>query len=141
MLERKAFWACAAVVGLGLAGSGCSSAAQYVLIGTPRAPAADGWAEVDVADRSAAELVLDLRHLPPPTEVQPETTCYVVWARPSVGKPVRLAVLQYNRQTWTSGLTVRAPLRAFTLLVTAEKSPNEPRPSALIVVERSVSVD
>jgi len=103
------------------------------------APGATGYVNSDVDDNGNLMLEVELQHLPPPGDLDPTLTTYVVWIRPTSGagfQNLGQLVLDSNRR---GSLTTSTPYSSVEVVVTAEASPTPAEPSRFTVLQGTAS--
>ena len=125
---------------LTLTWTGCGGAPDYLLIGSARAPSADGIVELDEIDGGTALVTVHMERLPPPRNLGEGNRHYVVWFESDDGKKVRAGELVYQVETRTGDLIKTCPFSRFTLKVTAEKTPEPAAPGSFVVAEQRISL-
>ncbi len=103
------------------------------------APGAAGFVNSDVDDNGNLVLEVELDHLPPPMDLDPMLTTYVVWIRPVSGggfQNVGQLVIDNNRH---GELTTTTPYGMVEVIVTGEASATPAEPSRFTVLQGSAS--
>lgn len=99
------------------------------------APSAIGTITTSVDDNKNTLVTLEVEHLPPPTNLDPSLTTYVVWIRPRAGGDV-LNVGQLEMTPDRTGeLQAATPHANFDVLLTAESSATVRQPSRFVVLQ------
>jgi hypothetical protein len=119
----------------------CGADGRFVLVGSARAPSASGIVEVDDLGGDNAQVAVHLEYLHPPGRLDPSLKTFVVWFVPPAGGAVRAGSLRYDSAQRTGDLTETSPFHRFTVLVTAEREPEPPKPSAYVIATQEVIVD
>jgi hypothetical protein len=117
---------------------GCSGFSGLILIGSARAPGADGYAEVEEAGRGA-RVTIHMERLPAPWQLGEGLKYYLVWFEGKGGKTVRGGTLAYKPEERTGDLVRTCPFRKFRIRITAERSQEATAPDELTIAERTVS--
>ena len=120
---------------------GCGSSPDYLLIGSARAPSADGIVEVDEIDGGKALITVHMERLPPPRHLGEGNTVYLVWFEGENGKTLKAGELAYKQETRTGDLMKTCPFSKFRLKITAEPKADAARPGGFIVAEQRISID
>jgi hypothetical protein len=128
------------VLALLLNGS-CGGPSGDVIVGTARAPGADGLIDAEEEGSSGALVNVHMERLPAPEQLGEGLKYYVVWYESKGGKPIRAGSLTYQREARTGDLVKTCPYREFRVRITAERSQDTQTPSELTIAERAVSVD
>jgi hypothetical protein len=126
---------------LALLGTGCGGAPDYLLIGSARAPSADGMVEVEELDGGTALVTVHMERLPPPRHLGEGNTVYLVWFEAENGKTVKAGELDYKVETRTADLIKTCPFKKFGLKITAEPGANTERPGDFVVAEQHISLE
>jgi len=103
------------------------------------APGATGFVNSDVDDNGNLALEVELEHLPPPADLDPTLTTYVVWIRPTSGggfQNVGQLMIDSNRR---GELSTTTPYSTVEVIVTAEASSTPMEPSRFTVLQGSAS--
>lgn len=119
----------------------CGADGRFVMLGSARAPSASGIVEVDDLGGASAQVAVHLEFLHPPNRLAPDLKSYVVWFVPPAGGAVRAGTLRYDSAQRTGDLTETSPFHHFTLLVTAERETEPPKPSSYVIATQEVLVD
>ena len=115
-----------------LVASACAT--TYPLRPAERTPAAAGTINTAVDANNNTELRIHVRHLPPPSSLDPALRTFVVWVRPVGGAQYR-NVGQIDIGANREGeLRTTTPHPAFDVLVTAEASGAPSQPGAHVVL-------
>ncbi len=113
-----------------------ASAPQQPLAARPLvAPGATGTISSKLDDNHNLLLEVKLAHLPPPSNLDPELTTYVVWIRPLSGgsyQNVGQLIMGSDRE---GELTTSTAFGEVDLIVTAEASPTPREPSIFTVLQ------
>lgn len=126
---------------LALPWTGCGGAPDYLLIGTARAPSADGVVEVDEIDGASGLVTVHMERLPPPRHLGEGNTVYLVWFESEKGKTVKAGELSYKVESRTGDLMKTCPFEKFRLKITAEPRPDVERPSDFVIAEQRISFE
>ena len=123
---------------LGTALLSCSGSKEYVIVGTARAPGADGTVVVEETEGGNQLVTLVLRHLPPPERLGEGLQLYVVWFIPEGGQPIKAGKLAYDPDKREGRLVATSPESSFVLRVTAEQDPAVAEPGEQVVAEQQI---
>lgn len=121
-----------------LAATGCAGPSKYQVVGSTRAPDADGRITVQKVEGGNAMVTLDLDHLAPPSRMEDGATTYVVWFQKQGQTPSRVGQLAYDIGRRTGTMRATTTDRQFGVLVTAERSGVVPTPGAAVIFEKQV---
>lgn len=117
---------------------GCNRPADYALVGSAYVPSTQGDIEVEKIDKGEILINITLDQLPPPGQVEPGLTYYVVWFT-SVGEPpVRQRALDYDAEAKVGRASIPTSLREFEVQVTAEAEEAPRQPSSLLVASQKI---
>jgi len=128
------------VVLLALLLAACGGSPDYLLIGTARAPSADGTVQVDDIGGDGGLVTVHMERLPPPRHLGEGNTAYMVWFE-ATGKTIKAGELDYKVTTRTGDLMKPCPFGTFKLKITAESKPDAERPSDFVIAEQTISFD
>ncbi len=120
---------------------GCGGSPDYLLIGTARAPSADGMVQVDDIDGAGGLVTVHMERLPPPRHLGEGNTAYLVWFEDRDGETIKAGELDYRVETRTGDLMKPCPFSVFKLKITAESKPDAKRPSDFVVAEQTISFE
>ena len=116
--------------------TGCAS--TYMLRPSDRTPAATGKIKAKADENGNRELKVQVKHLPPPSNLEQTMRTFVVWLRPNADVSFRnVGQLRLNDDR-SGELSTTTPLRSFEVLVTAEASGTPPSPSDIVVLRGHV---
>lgn len=118
--------------------SACNRPADYALVGSAYVPSTQGDIRIEKIDKSQVLINITLDHLPPPGQIEPGLTRYVVWFTPSGEPPSRQGVLDYDAEAGVGRASIPTSLRDFELQVTAEAEETPARPSMLLVASQQI---
>lgn len=125
---------------------GCSSggmrnrhAVQYPMAPGDTAPGATGRVSVRQTDQNNQKLQIQVAHLPPPGQLHPSLSTYVVWgSQPGQpGTAMNLGQITIDRSR-SGKLDVVTPYPNLDLKVTAESSATPERPSEYVILQGNV---
>lgn len=118
---------------------GMGACATTVLLdSSSRTPAAAGKVKVSKDSQGNSKLVIDVKYLPKPNDLDPSLTTFVVWAVADQGARVRnLGRLSIDSDR-SGSVTVMSPLSSFRIIVTAETVGTVEKPSEYVVLSGSV---
>jgi hypothetical protein len=117
---------------------GCNRPADYALVGSAYVPSTQGEIRVEKIDRDQILINITLDHLPPPDQVEPGLTRYVVWFTPVGEPPARQRALDYDAEAEVGRASIPTSLRDFEVWVTAEADEAPARPSTLMVASQNI---
>lgn len=135
---RSRFIHCIGIL-LALSGPACGGT-TVPLVGTTRAPAAQGEVRGKADSNGNTRLTIEVQHLAPPEKVQPGATCYVVWVSNDVSIPQNLGALTLDSDL-RGRLETTTPLHGFTVIITPEPSPTVVAPRGPVVLTAEVPPD
>lgn len=118
--------------------SNCAGPSKYQVVGSTRAPDADGRITVQKVEGGNAMVTLDLDHLAPPSRMEDGATTYVVWFQKEGQTPSRMGQLAYDTGKRTGTMRATTTDRQFDVLVTAERSSAVPAPSTTVIFQKQV---
>ena len=125
-------------VSSGWAVVGCSPPADYALVGGAFVPSAHGDIRIEKIDKQQKLLSITMDHLPPPGDIEPGLTHYVVWFAAVGALPVPQGALDYDPETRTGVASIPTDMREFDVQITAESSETPAQPSDLVVASQRV---
>ncbi len=118
-------------------GAGCGSQ-TYQLIPGERSPAAKGTVKVDRSPNDNSKIEVEVKHLPPPQNLDPSLSTFVVWVEPTNGRPAtNLGQLQIDSDR-NGKIEAVTPFEQFRVWVTAEANPTPQRPSSYVILRTDV---
>ncbi|MFW5876288.1 MAG: hypothetical protein ACOCXM_06090 [Myxococcota bacterium] len=123
----------------GLLLTACGGPSEYAIVGTARAPSADGTATVEQIEGGNSLVTVQMEHLPPPDRLGEGLKMYMVWFEDSNQPAVRAGGLGFDEDKREGSMMATTPLNKFVVKVTAEKSLNVSTPSEVVVAKRKVS--
>ena len=126
------------VLGTVFACAGCSPPADYALVGSAYVPAAQGDIHIEGIDKQQILVVVAMDHLPPPSELEPGMTHYVVWFNAIGEYPAPQQALEYDPDTRTGRASIPTSMLEFDVQITAEQSEAPTQPSDLIVASQKI---
>lgn len=116
----------------------CNPPADYALVGSAFVPAAHGDIRIEKLDKQQILIAVQLDHLPPPGQIEPGLTHYVVWFSAVGELPTPQQALEYDSETRTGRASIPTSMRKLDVQITAEASESPIRPSDLIVASQKV---
>lgn len=116
--------------------AGCGGPKQYAIVGTPRAPGAEGTVSVKNIEGGNRMVSVSISHLPPPSRLGEDMSTYVVWVVPPDGKPTKAGVLEYDKESRQGNVRATTPSKRFSVKITAEKDRAVGSPGKIVVAER-----
>ena len=118
--------------------AGCSGPSKYFATGS--GPAASADAKIEVAKREAGSKMvkIDIAHLPPPDQVAEDAKAFVVWFAAKDQPTQKAGQLQYDKDERAGRAEATCSFDAFTVLITAEGSPEVAAPSNHVVIRQEV---
>jgi hypothetical protein len=121
--------------------SGCGGPPGEVIIGTARAPSADGLIDAEESGSYGSTVTVHMERLPAPAQLGEGLKYYLVWFEEKNGKPIFAGPLAYQPEARTGDLKRSCPFREFRLRITAERSQKVAVPSDLTIAERAVTAE
>lgn len=100
----------------------CAGSQETPLVGSPAAPAAEGFVTAAPAENGNTRLTVRVKHLAFPERISPGAKVYVVWVQSGGGPPQNVGALTVN-QDLSGRLETVTPLVAFQVFVSAEPFP------------------
>jgi hypothetical protein len=96
-------------------------AATLKLESSSQIPAAEGKVKLHQTSNGNTEITLSVKHLAPPTRIEPTSSVFVVWVRglEPGAQPQNLGALRVNKNL-SGKLQTTTSLRAFDLFITPE---------------------
>jgi len=138
-MRNVATFLCAvALASSALLSTGCGGGSSYSVIGTPRAPDADGTVSVEGIEGGNRLVKIQLQHVPPPSRLGAGLTVYVVWFTASGQAPVKAGLLSFDEGARRGSLMATTPLRNFSLRITAERDASGASPGETTILERQI---
>ena len=134
----KGFCSFVLLVGVGLVALGCNPPADYALVGGAFVPAAHGDIRIEKIDKQQRLLTVTMDHLPPPGDIEPGLTQYVVWFTALGELPVRQGVLDYDAKKRVGVASLPTDMLEFDVQITAEQSDTPAQPSELVVASQRI---
>lgn len=119
---------------------GCGGPSGLAVVGTARAPGADGTVQVEEIEGGNSLVTLSMTNLVPPSRLGDDLRTYVVWFQDG-GRPVKAGTLEYDEDTRAGSMMATTPLSEFTLKITAESAATVTSPGDVVVAERRVSAE
>ena len=117
---------------------GCNPPADYALVGGAFVPAAHGDIRIEKIDKQQRLLTVTMDHLPPPGDIEPGLTQYVVWFTALGELPVRQGVLDYDAKKRMGVASLPTDMLEFDVQITAEQSDTPAQPSELVVASQRI---
>lgn len=118
--------------------TGCGGGSAYTVIGTPRAPDADGTVTVEPIEGGNRLVKIQLQHVPPPARLGPGLAVYVVWFTANGQAPVKAGLLAFDEGSRRGNLMATTPLRNFQLRITAERTQDVASPGETTILEKPI---
>jgi len=84
--------------------------------------------EVETGSKPNRDLKIQAERLTPPASTFEGTSTYVVWLKPTDGKPINIGVLQPDKNL-KAELETSTPFSKFEIMVTAENEAQPTRPT------------
>ena len=138
-MRNVATFLCAiALLGGAAVSTGCGGGSSYSVIGTPRAPDADGQVSLEGIEGGNRLVKIQLQHVPPPSRLGPGLTVYVVWFTANGQAPVKAGLLAFDEGSRKGNLVATTPLRNFQLRITAERAQDVASPGETTILERQI---
>lgn len=138
-MRNVATFLCAALLSTSaLMSVGCGGGNTYSVIGTPRAPDADGTVSVEGIEGGNRLVKIALQHVPPPARLGPGLGVFVVWFTANGQAPVKAGLLAFDEGSRRGSLMATTPLRNFQLRITAERDANSASPGEMTILERQI---
>lgn len=123
------------------AGPGCGGTSEYVVVGTQRAPGADGTIQVEDIEGGTALVTISVEHLVAPARLGDGLGAYVVWFEGDDGAAVKAGTLEYDPDARSGRMMATTPLSEFVVKITAESEPTARTPGEVVVAENRVSAE
>jgi hypothetical protein len=120
--------------------AGCGGPLTLTANGTQRDPGAEARIEVSDLPGGNHLLTLTVQHLTPPERLGAGNTAFLVWIRPPSGAAILASQLGYAPDARQGTATMTTPLQRFTVLVTAESTPNSTVPSDFVVLSEDLTL-
>jgi hypothetical protein len=128
-------------------GVGCSTTNEmlgrnqqtWTMRSAAEAQAAQGKVQIATDDKGNRDLKVEVKHIAPADTVFSGTTNYVVWLKPSNGRPQNIGVLSPDKSL-NAKLETTTAFTSFVVLVTAETTAQPTRPSNNEVMSADVNV-
>jgi hypothetical protein len=128
-------------------GVGCSTTNEmlgrnqqtWTMRSAAEAQAAQGKVQIATDDKGNRDLKVEVKHIAPADTVFSGTTNYVVWLKPSNGRPQNIGVLSPDKSL-NAKLETTTAFTSFVVLVTAETTAQPTRPSSNEVMSADVNV-
>ena len=119
----------------------CGGPLTLNLVGSPEVPAAEATVKARSTDNGNTSIELAVKHLAPPTRVNPQAAAYVVWVvgTETGAQPTNLGGLKVGDDL-SGKFTAVTPLRAFQLFITAEPSQLVTRPTGRNLLTTTVAM-
>ena len=103
-------------------GVGCSHEQTWTMATTDKLPAATGKVKVKEEKDGNTRVKVEVAHVAQPDDVF-NANNYVVWLKPRSGIAQNVGVLSIDKKL-NGSLETKTPFKEFTVIVTAERSPN-----------------
>lgn len=117
-MSKAAGWA--VVLALGLGAVGCGGGKSYALRPVTRSSGAEGELKVKKGDNENRVVSVELKHLPPPSNINGTYRTYVLWLRPAGQQQwANMGALRIDDDRKAKLETV-TPYESFDVMVTAE---------------------
>ena len=115
---------------------------DFVMMGSPNVPAAQGNARVTTTDDGNTQLDVKVKHLAPPAKINPEATVFVAWVQSNAesAEPRNLGALKVTDDL-DGSITAVTPLKTFDLYITAEPSATVNAPSGDTILRTNVEAE
>ncbi|MDH3201830.1 MAG: hypothetical protein OEM15_13125 [Myxococcales bacterium] len=121
-----------------LAVASCNRPADYAIVGSADVPSVHGDVRIEKIDGGQLLFTVQLDELPPPSQIEPGLTDYVLWFVVVGEDPQRAIVLEYDAEARVGRASVATSLRDFEMQVTAENNPEPNTPSYLLVASQQI---
>jgi hypothetical protein len=121
-----------------LACAGCNPPADYALVGSAYVPAAAGDIQIEKLDKEHILVVITMDRLPPPAEIEPGMSHYVVWFNAVGEYRAPQQPLEYDAETRTGRASIPTSMLEFDIQITAEQSERPAEPSDLLVASQKI---
>ena len=102
-------------------------------------PAVQAKVQIATGEKGNRDLKLEAKHLPPAESAFSGASTYVVWLKPSEGRPVNIGVLMPDKDD-NAKLETATPFTNFEIMVTAEETAQPVVPSSHEVASAKVHV-
>ncbi|HVT06004.1 MAG TPA: hypothetical protein VHO67_01030 [Polyangia bacterium] len=103
------------------------------------APAVQAKVQIATGEKGNRDLKLEAKHLPPAESTFSGASTYVVWLKPTEGRPVNIGVLMPDKDD-NAKLETATPFTNFEIMVTAEQTPQPVVPSGHEVASAKIHV-
>ena len=137
MHRHVAIW----VVSLSLVSlvAGCGGGSwSFNLVGTSRAPGAEGTLQVEAIEGGNRMVTATLQHLPPPDRLGQGNTIYTLWFRDAQGHSTKASNLEFDPGSRTARATATTPMTTFIAIVTVERNGARAEPSENVIYTQRV---
>lgn len=121
--------------------TGCNPPADYALVGSAYVPAAHGDIHIEKIDKEQILIVVAIDHLPPPSEVEPGMSQYIVWFSEIGELPAPQQALEYDPETRTGRASIPTSMRKLDVQITAEQTERPLQPSDLLIASQKIRED
>ena len=121
-----------------LAVASCNRPADYAVVGSAEVPSVHGDVRIEKIDKGQLLFTVQLDELPPPSQIEPGLTDYVLWFVVVGEDPRRQIALEYDTETLVGRASVPTSLRVFEMRITAENTPEPNTPSFLLVASQQI---
>jgi len=119
----------------------CGGNWEHALVGTPRAPGADGVVQVEEIEGGNRLVTVVVSNLLPPRRLGAELGTYVVWLTGRGGHADKAGVLEYDEESRQGNMFATTPHRRMELRITAERHGRVSAPGDAIVIRRSIETE
>ncbi|TAK52373.1 MAG: hypothetical protein EPO24_15275 [Bacteroidetes bacterium] len=104
-----------------------------ILTNSPMVPGAQGEVTLNKDSNNNTTISLSVKHLAPPTKLNPSRSVYIVWVESPEGKVANLGQLQVDDDL-EGDFEGTTPFEYFRILITAEDTPTVTQPSLDLVL-------
>lgn len=118
--------------------AGCGGPSKYFVTGTGTAASADAKIEVAKRETGNKMVKIDIANLPPPDRVAEDAEAFVVWFTAKDQPTQKAGHLQYDKDERVGRAEATCSFDEFTVLITAEGSPEVAAPSKHVVIRQEV---
>jgi len=118
--------------------SACGGTAEFPLVGSSRAPGADGTVQIEQIEGGNRLVTIGVTNLLPPARLGRGLTTYVVWFDGN-NQTLKAGTLQYDDDNREGHMMATTPMASFTVKITAERNANVGSPSDVVVASRRVA--
>jgi hypothetical protein len=128
-------------VALLLNAGACGGGWEHSLVGTPRAPGADGVVQVEEIEGGNRLVTVVVSNLVPPRRLGAGLDTYVVWLAGRSGHPDKAGILEYDEESRQGNMFATTPHRRMELRITAERNGSVSSPGDAIVIRRRIETE